>query len=180
MSATTLQLITTFHHVIREQTGNDVTIARAKTMVALASLTWPTLGIVVTPHYVTSVRIIWKSGDFDAMDIGGSFRRDPVGDDASIIIDSDEPKELVMMDEMRACAEFIPLFGRQSLERFNSTLAGLYSRKASGAALPPPGSATSSEFPNEKEYRQLYEWLVAHGAVSPDGGWHTVERYIPA
>ncbi|GFE57382.1 hypothetical protein [Geobacter sp. AOG1] len=180
MSATTLQLITTFHHVIREQTGNDVTIARAKTMVALASLTWPTLGIAIAPHYITAVRIMWKSDDFDAMDIGGSFRRDPVGDDASIIIDSDEQKELVMMDEMRACAEFIPLFGRQSLERFNSTLAGLYSRRANGAALPSPGSASSSEFPNEKEYRQLYEWLVAHGAVSPDGGWRTVERYIPA
>lgn len=166
----TLQLVTTFHHVIREESGNDVTMARAKAMVALASLTWP-LGIVVTPHFINAGRVMWKSDAFDTVTMGGSFRRDPVGDDASIIIDDEEAKELVMLDEMRECASFIPLFGRQRLERFNLTLAGIFTHRANGTPLPRPGSGASEAFTCEAEYRQLYEWLSDHGTITPEGEW---------
>jgi hypothetical protein len=165
------RLITTFHHVVSEQSGNDVTVARAKTMIALASLTWPRIGIAVTPQFITPRRMIWQSAAFDAVAMGGSFRRDPVGDDASIIIDDDEPKELVMLDEMRACASFIPLFGRQRLERFNITLAELFPYRENGTPLPLPGSGHFHRFHCEDEYRRLHAWLIDNGAISPDGEW---------
>ena len=171
MSLLTLKLVTTFHHVVREQSGNDVTIARAKAMIALVSLTWPALDIVVIPHFIKTGRVMWKSDAFDSMTMGGSFRRDPVGDDASIIIDDDEPIELVMLDEMRACASFIPLFGRQRLERFNLTLAGIFTHKANGTPLPLPGSAASQAFHCEVEYRRLHQWLADHRTITPDGEW---------
>ncbi len=171
MSELALRLVATFHHVISEQSGNDVTIARAKTMLALAGLTWPSLGIVVTPHYFGQGRMAWKSDAFDSVTMGGSFRRDPVGDDASIIMDDDEPKQLVLVEEMRACAAFIPLFGRQRLERFNLTLAELLARRANGAPLPQPGNGREAEFHCETEYGRLYGWLVEHGALDSDGQW---------
>ena len=108
--------------------------------------------------------------------MGGSFRRDPVGDDASIIVDDDEPKELIMLDEMRDCASFIPLFGRQRLERFNLALATLFLCKASDTPLPLPGSEPSQTFRCADEYRQLYEWLVDHGAITSDGLWLPIGR----
>ncbi|RPH75366.1 hypothetical protein EHM76_01825 [bacterium] len=169
----THRLITTFHYVVREQSGNDVTIARAKTMIALASLTWPSLGIVVTPFYITPGRLTWKSEAFESVMLGGGFRRDPVGDDASIIIDDYDPDQLIMLDKMQDCAGFIPLFGRQRLERFNLTLAELFLRKTSGAALPLPGSEESRAFNSEDHYRRLYEWLVSHGAITSDGQWQS-------
>jgi len=168
----THRLIATFHHVVSEQSGNDVTINRAKTMVALAALTWPGLGIDVRPHYFSSGRMWWKSDDFDSMNIGGSFRRDPVGDDASIILEDVDPDHFIMLEEMEECASFIPLFGRQSLERFNQTLAELYSHHSNGTPLPLPGSDASRSFTSETEYRRLYQWLVDHGTISPEGKWH--------
>lgn len=168
------QLITTFHHVVNEKSGNDITIARAKTMIALVSLTWPRTRIVATPHFITASRVAWESDAFDSIIMGGSFRRDPVGDDASIIIDDDEPKELTMLDEMRECASFIPMFGRQRLSRFNLTLAELFSCKANGALLPLPGSEPSQAFHCEDEYRKLHEWLLGHGAINSNGQWNVI------
>jgi len=173
VSLLTHQLITTFHHVIRERSGNDVTIGRAKTMVALASITWPSLGIVVIPHFINPGRMMWQSADFDSISEGSTFRRDPVGDDASIIIDDDEPPQLALLDEMGECASFIPLFGRQRLERFNLTLATIFSHKANGTPLPLPGSEASQVFHCEAEYRRLHEWLAAHGAITRDGRWQS-------
>ena len=174
MSTIVRQLVATFHHVVNEKSGNDITIARAKTMISLVSLTWPSTGIVVTPHFITPERIIWKSTIFDSITMGGSFRRDPVGDDASIIIDDDEPKELIMLDEMCECASFIPLFGRQQLKRFNLTLAALFLHKASEAPLPLPGSEPSQTFHCADEYRQLHEWLKDHGVITSDGLWQVI------
>jgi len=174
MNSRIVQMIATFHHVVNEQSGNDITIARAKTMVALVSLTWPHIGIVVTPYYITPSRVAWKCEAFDSVSMGGSFRRDPVGDDASIIIDDDEPRELVMLDEMRECALFIPLFGRQRLERFNFTLDGLFSSRSSDTNLALPGKEQRPTFKYADEFRRLREWLVHHGAITPDGKWPQV------
>ena len=174
MGMLTLQLITSFHYVVSEQTGNDVTIARAKSMIALASLTWPDLGIVVTPHFINPERMVWQSANFDAVSMGGGFRRDPIGDDASIIIDEYEPDQLIMLERMRECASFIPLFGKQRLERFNLTLAQLYQQKENGTPLPLPGSEASLAFHCESEYRLLHDWLVQHGVIAPDGKWLSV------
>jgi hypothetical protein len=164
-------LITTFHYVVSEQTGNDVTIGRAKTMVALASITWPELEIVVSPHFITPERITWTSEEIDSFSAGSSFRRDPIGDDAPIIIDDVEPDQLVMPDRMRECASIIPLFGRQRLERFNLTLAGLFSYRASDIPLPMPGCAPDPKFPFEPEYRRLHGWLTEHGTITAEGKW---------
>ena len=171
MGVLTLQLITSFHYVVSEQTGNDVTIARAKTMIALASLTWPELGIVVAPHFINSERVVWKSDDFDSVSLGGGFRRDPIGDDASIIIDEYEEDQLIMLERMRACASFIPLFGRQRLDRFNLTLAQIHQHRAGGAPLPIPGSEAGRAFHCESEYRLLHGWLVEHGVITAEGTW---------
>jgi hypothetical protein len=171
VSLLTHQLITTFHHIIRERSGNDVTIARVRSMVALTSLTWPDLCIVVTPYYINPARVMWKSDDIDSFSGCSTFRRDPVGDDASIIIDEDDPKQLVLINEMQECASFIPLFGRQRLERFNLTLAKIFAHKVNGTPLPLPGSEASQSFNCETEYRRLYEWLVGHSAITPDGQW---------
>jgi hypothetical protein len=165
------QLIATFHHIVHEQFGNDITIARAKTMLALTSLTWPSIGIVVIPHEIAPGRMVWKSAAFDSMVMGGSFRRDPIGDHALIIFDEDKPEKLVMFDEMRECALFIPLFGKQRLERFNITLAGLVSSRESGTPLPLSGNEQSQAFPYVEEYRRLHEWLVDHGTITLDGQW---------
>ncbi len=164
-------MIITFHHIISEQSGNDVTIARAKTMVALVSLTWPEKGIVVSHQTTGQGRIIWKSEDFEALSMGGSFRRDPVGDDASLVIDEDEVWEKVMLAEMSECAEFIPLFGRQRLERFNRALAELHNYRSRKASLPLPESDTCPENLNSDEYQQLYDWLLRHETITVDGEW---------
>src|SRR5262245_49610709 len=119
----TLQLIASFHYVVGEQTGSDLTVARAKTMIALASLTWPALNITVTHVPITPERMTWNSDGFGMINASASFRRDPVGDDAPIIIDDVEEDQLIQLDKMRECASIIPLFGRQRLERFNITLA---------------------------------------------------------
>jgi hypothetical protein len=174
----THQLIATFHHVICEQTGNDVTIGRAKTMVALASITWPDLEIVVSPHIITPERITWKSDEIDSFSAGASFRRDPVGDDAPIIIENVEADQLTMPDRMRECASIIPLFGRQRLERFNFTLAGIFSHKARNIPLLLPDSAPDREFPYETEYRRLFGWLAGHGAVTADGKWPQIGNLL--
>jgi hypothetical protein len=167
----TLQLITTFYYVVSEQTGNDLTVARAKTMIALASLTWPSLHLAVTPVPITPERLTWKSAGFDKINEGASFRRDPIGDDAPIVMDNVEASELIEIDKMRECATIIPLFGRQRLERFNITLAELFAHQASATPLPLPGSAPSRDFHCEIEYQKLHEWLVGHGIISPDGEW---------
>jgi hypothetical protein len=166
-----LQLITTFHQVVSDKTGNDVSIGRAKTMVALASLTWPELNIVVTPMFITPERVMWKSVDFDSLSLIASFRRDPIGEDAAIVIEEIEPDQIVMIDEMRDCAALIPLFGRQKLDRFNLALARIFSNKESSTLLPLPGSGPEQFVRCETEYRQLYEWLVDHGIISAAGLW---------
>ncbi len=173
MNTLALQLTTSFHYVISEQSGNDVTIGRAKTMIVLASITWPQVGFEVTPHYITPTRLMWKSAAFDAVDIGGSFRRDPIGDDASIIMDDVDPEQLIMVEEMRECAEFIPLFGRQRIERFNLTLAEILAQKIAAAPLPLPGSEARTVFRNADEYQQLHGWLLRHGVIDPAGEWLT-------
>jgi len=164
-------MIVTFHRVIIEESGNDVTIARTKTMVALVSLTWPDKRIVVSHHITSQGRVLWRSDDFDALSIGGSFRRDPVGDDASLAIDEDETWEMVMLAEMRECAAFIPLFGHQRLERFNRTLAELHNYRANAMPLPQPESEPRTFFPCADEYRRLHEWLLEHGVIAADGAW---------
>ena len=166
-----LQLITTFHQAVSDKTGNDVSIGRAKTMVALATLTWPTLNIFVTPVFITPERVMWKSADFDSLSLIASFRRDPIGEDASIIIEEIEPDQIIMMDEMRECAELIPLFGRQKLDHFNLILARLFSYKTSRCQMPLPGSECRQIFPYEKEYQRLFGWLVDHTVISSDGVW---------
>jgi hypothetical protein len=166
-----LQLITTFHQVVSEKTGNDVSIGRAKAMVALASLTWPAVNIVVTPSFITPERVMWKSVDFDSLSLIASFRRDPIGEDASIIIEEIDSDQITMVDEMRECAEFIPLFGRQRLDHFNLTLARLFSHKANKLPLPPPGSEAAHDIPHEKEYQRLFGWLVDHTVINPEGQW---------
>lgn len=166
-----LQLITTFHQVVSDKTGNDVSVGRAKAMVALASLTWPDLNIVVTPFFITPERVMWKSADFDSLSLIASFRRDPIGEDASIIIEEIEPDQINMIDEMRDCAEFIPLFGRQRLDRFNLALARMFSYKAGNTPLPLPGSEPEQLVRCETEFRQLYEWLVDHGIITAEGAW---------
>lgn len=167
----TQRLILTFHQIISEETGNDVTLARAKTMIALAGLTWPELDLAVTPSRLPRGRIIWRSEDLDSLSIGGAFRRDPVGEDAPIIIDRVDPEDLVMPEKMRECAAFIPLFGRRRLERFDLTLAGIFSCRQSGSALPAPGRAAAGDFPCEQEYGLLYNWLRAHRAIGSVGEW---------
>jgi hypothetical protein len=171
MGMLTLQLITSFHYVVSEQSGNDVTIARAKTMIALAGLTWPDLGIVVEPHFINSERVVWNSDDFDSVSMGGGFRRDPIGDDASIIIDEYQQDQLIMLERMRECASFIPLFGRQRLDRFNLTLAQIYQHRADGTPLPLPGSEAGRAFHCESEHGQLHGWLVEHGVITAEGTW---------
>jgi hypothetical protein len=166
-----LQLITTFHQVVSEKTGNDVSIARAKAMVALASLTWPSVNIIVTPTFITPERVMWKSVDFDSLSLIASFRRDPIGEDASIIIEEIEADQIVMVDEMRECADFIPLFGRQKLDHFNLTLARVNLLKAGNLPLPPPGSESGHSIPYEKEYQRLYGWLVDHAVITSHGQW---------
>ncbi|MBE0596450.1 MAG: hypothetical protein IH614_04190 [Desulfuromonadales bacterium] len=168
----TRQLVTTFHHVVSQQTGNDISIGRAKTMLALAALTWPPLGLVITPHFFSSQRVAWKSDAFEALSIGGTFRRDPVGEDAAIILDNVEPTRL-FLDQMGQCAAFIPLFGRQRLQRFNLTLARIYQQRAQGTALPLPGREARQLFPCETEYRHLFDWLVEHGIISAGGEWQS-------
>lgn len=165
------RLVATFHYVVNERYSIDVTVARTKAMLALVSLTWPDLGIVVTPHFITPGRLTWQSEVFNVVCMGGSFRRDPVGDDASIILDDDEMKELVMPDEMRACAGFIPMFGRQKMERFNLAVAELFVLKANTTLLPPSGSDSGLAVSNEEEYQRLRDWLVTQGAVTPEGEW---------
>jgi len=165
------QMIITFHHIISEQSGNDVTIARAKTMVALVSLTWPDKGVVVSHQVTSQGRILWKSEDFDSLSIGGSFRRDPVGDDASLAIDEDEVWEKVMLEEMRECSEFIPLFGRQRLERFNRTLAELHNYRERALSLPEPETEPCPAAFCSDEYNHLYDWLLKHGTITKDGQW---------
>jgi len=165
------RLVTTFHYVIREQSGNDVTVARAKTMLALANLTWSALAIEVAPHFISQRRMVWKSEAFEAVGMGGSFRRDPVGDDASIIIDEYDPSQFAMTDEMTECASFLPLFGRQALERFNLTLARIYQFKEGGHQLPPPENAPDDQFPCQEEYHQLFGWFQSHGVLDEAGDW---------
>lgn len=167
------QMIISFHRVVNEQTGTDVTIARTKTMVALASLTWPETGIVVNYKSGEHGRVFWNSEDFNALSIGGSFRRDPVGDDASLVIDEDESYEMVMLEEMLECASFIPLFGRQKLERFNRTLAGMIDYKEKNVPPPTPGNEDSLVFPYEEEFRKLFGWLAEHERITPEGNWLT-------
>lgn len=164
-------MIYTFHHIISEQTGNDVTIARTKTLVALISLTWPDKGIVVSYQTTSQGRILWQSADFDALSMGGSFRRDPVGDDASLVVDEDELLEMVMVTELTECAEFIPLFGRQRLERFNRTLAELHSYKNSNTPLPEPEDESCPVLFRSDEYCQLHGWLLQHGTINEAGEW---------
>lgn len=164
-------MIISFHRVVGELTGSDVTIARTKTMVALVSLTWPEKGVIVSCSTTGQGRVFWKSADFDSLSMGGSFRRDPVGDDASLVIDEDEQWDMVMLDEMRECAGFIPLFGRQSLERFNRTLAELFRYRESRAPLPDPGSESAADFSSPEEYGALYGWLQSHGAINSVGEW---------
>ena len=171
MNSLVSQLIASFHHAVSDLYSIDVTVARAKAMLALASLTWPELGLVVTPHFISPGRLTWKSEAFDVVNMGGSFRRDPVGDDASIIIEDDETVELVMPDEMCACAEFIPMFGRQKMERFNLAVAELFVLKANNTLLPLCGSDSGLAVSNEEEYQRLRDWLVAQGAVTPEGKW---------
>ena len=171
MNISVSRLVASFHFFVNEQYCIDVTVARAKAMFALASLTWPGLELAVTPHYITPGRLTWKSEAFEAVSMGGSFRRDPVGDDASIIIDDDETEELVMPDEMRACAGFIPMFGRQKLERFNLALAELLRLSANNSPLPSSGSDVGFTSRHEEEHRRLRDWLLKHGAVTPEGEW---------
>lgn len=167
------QMIVTFHRVVNEQTGNDVTIARTKTMVALVSLTWPDKGIAVSYKMISHGRVFWKSEDFDALSIGGSFRRDPVGDDASLVIDEDVPYEMIMLEEMIECASFIPLFGRQKLERFNRTLAEMIGYKEKSVPLPIPGNEEKLTFPYEEEFGKLFGWLAEHQRITVEGVWQT-------
>lgn len=164
-------MIITFHHIISEQSGNDVTIARTKTMVALVSLTWPDKGVVVSHKVTSQGRIIWNSADFDALSMGGGFRRDPVGDDASLVIDEDEVWEKVMLVEMQECSEFIPLFGRQRLERFNRTLAEFHNYKANNSSLPLPETVLCPESLCSEEYARLYDWLRQHRVINEAGEW---------
>lgn len=170
------QMIFTFHHIISEQTGNDVTIARTKTLVALVSLTWPDKGIVVSHQVTSQGRILWQSADFDALSMGGSFRRDPVGDDASLVVDEDEVWEMVMTAELRECAEFIPLFGRQRLERFNRTLSELHNYRHNNISLPLPGDLSCQELFRSDEYPRLHGWLLQHGTINEAGEWRTLAR----
>lgn len=171
MNPLVLQMVNTFHYVISEESGNDVTIARAKSMIALASLTWPALGIVVTPNIFGQGRMTWRSDDFNSVTMGGAFRRDPVGDDASIIIDHDDQQELVMEQEMRDCAGFIPLFGRQRMERFNMTVAEILEYRNSKTPLPEPDSESNKKFFSEEEYQRLFIWLIEHGVIDNHGNW---------
>jgi hypothetical protein len=172
----TQRLILTFHQIVSEETGNDVTLARAKTMIALAGLTWPELGLAVTPSRLPRGRIFWRSEELDTLSIGGAFRRDPVGEDAPIIIDRVDPEELVMPEKMRECAAVIPLFGRRRLERFDLTLAEIFSCRQSGSALPAPGSAAAGDFRCEQEYGLLYDWLRAHRAIGALGEWRLAKE----
>ena len=165
------RLILTFHQAVSKATGNDVTIARAKTMIALAALTWPDLGLTVTANRFSRGRISWRSAELDGLSIGGAFRRDPVGEDAPIIIDQVDPEELLHPGRMEECAAFIPLFGRRRLENFDLTLADLHGHRSQGKSLPPPGSAAAGVFTNADEYRGLYDWLAAHGVIDPTGAW---------
>ncbi len=165
------RLITTFCHAVFEETGSDISLARAKTMVGLASLTWPGWHLEVAPEVTSRGRIVWRSATLDGLNIGGAFRRDPVGDNAPIIIDNIDPEQLVMLEEMRQCAVFIPLFGRQRLDRFDHTLAELFARRAGNLPLPPAGSDGSRDFSCGKEYGLLREWLERHGAIAADGTW---------
>lgn len=166
-------MIVSFHRVVNEQTGNDVTIARTKSMVALVSLTWPEKGIDVSFRTISHGRVFWESADFDSLSIGGSFRRDPVGDDASLVIDDDVPYAMVMVEEMRECASFIPLFGRQKLERFNRTLAEVIGCMKISVSLPVPGHENVQSFPFAEEYRHLFEWLAAHRRITSEGSWQS-------
>jgi hypothetical protein len=81
---------------------------------------------------------------------------------------------MLMLDEMRECSTFIPLFGRQSLSRFNLTLAELFSLKSNNTPLPFPGSEPGQFSHCESEYQQLREWLVDHGTISADGQWNGI------
>jgi hypothetical protein len=166
-----LQLITTFHQVISDKTGNDVSVGRAKAMVALASLTWPALNIVVTPFFITPERVMWKSADFDSLSLIASFRRDPIGEDASIIIEEIEPDQIFMVKEMQECAAIIPMFGRQKLDHFNLTLAQLFSLKLSNIPLPLPGNESRLHIQYENEFQRLYVWLVDHAVINTEGQW---------
>lgn len=165
------KLITTFCYAVYEETGSDISLARAKTMVALASLTWPALNIEVSPHCSSRGRIFWCSEELDNLSLGGGFRRDPVGDNAPIIIDNFDPEQFLMPAEMRECAVFIPLFGRHRLERFDHSLAELLARRATGRALPAPDNEESKDFPCENEYRHLFGWLIDHAVISAQGEW---------
>jgi hypothetical protein len=170
-----LQLITTFHQVVSDKTGNDVSIGRAKTMVALASITWPAVNIVVTPFFITPERVMWKSPDFDSLSLIASFRRDPIGEDAAIVIEEIEPDQITMIDEMRECVKIIPLYGRQRLDRFNLALARLFSFKASNNPLPLPGGEPDEFAHCKTEFRQLREWLVDHNIITAEGLWISLE-----
>ncbi len=165
------RLILTFHQAVSQATGNDVTIARAKTMIALAALTWPELGLEVTANRFSRGRISWRSEELEGLSIGGAFRRDPVGEDAPIIIDQVDPEQLLLPEKMEECAAFIPLFGRRRLETFDLTLADLHDHRSQEKALPAPGSAAAGIFHNADEYRGLHDWLAAHGAIDPTGAW---------
>lgn len=166
-----LQLITTFHQVISDKTGNDVSVGRAKAMVALASLTWPALNIAVTPYFITPERVMWKSADFDSLSLIASFRRDPIGEDASIIIEEIVPDQITMLKEMQECAAIIPLYGRQKLDHFNLTLAQLFALKSGNIPLPQPGSESRAEITYGNEYQRLYVWLADHAVIDPQGQW---------
>jgi hypothetical protein len=167
----TQRLILTFHQIVSEETGNDITLARAKSMVALACLTWPKLELNVTFRQLPRGRIIWRSDDLDSLSIGGAFRRDPVGEDAPIIVDRINPEEIVMPERMRECAAFIPLFGRRRLERFDRTMAQLFTCREKGSDLPAPDSPAAQSFHCGQEYRHLYDWLQGHGTIGASGEW---------
>ncbi len=169
------RLILTFHQAVSKATGNDVTIARAKTMIALAALTWPELGLMITANRLSRGRISWRSEELDGLSIGGAFRRDPVGEDAPIIVDRFDPEQVIFPERMDECAAFIPLFGRRRLEYFDLALAELHERRIQGLALPPPETATADPLHQTGEYRGLYDWLAEHGTIDRNGNWRTTD-----